>query len=89
MAAFFFVQHTEQIAWPFFFCFICTSLVFVRYLFEVNMCDIWAWHSVNRQAIIGTGLSAVCLMPAYCESLPETGAVNIPIDPEAGGPTMM
>lgn len=22
-----------------------------------------AWHSVNRQAIIGTGLSAVCLMP--------------------------
>lgn len=57
-----FVQHTEQIAWPF-FCFICTSLVFVRYLFEMNMCDIWAWHSVNRQAITGTGLSAVCLMP--------------------------
>lgn len=45
------------------FCFICTSLVFLSYLFEVNVCDIWAWHSVNRQAIIGTGLSAVCLMP--------------------------
>ncbi len=45
------------------FCFICASLLFVWYLFEVNMCDIWAWHSVNRQAIIGTGLSAVCLMP--------------------------
>lgn len=42
---------------------LCSFSFALRYLFTEIVCDIWAWHSVNGQGIIGTRLSAVCLMP--------------------------
>lgn len=71
------------------FPFICTTLTPMSAIFKENMCDIWAWHSVNRQAIIGTGLSAVCLMPCLLWKSPRNRCSKYSYWSRGRGPTMM
>lgn len=64
----FFMRYSVLEMWQLFSLFSIYNFLFFFYRhstarFEANMWDIWAWHSVNRQAITGTRLSAVCLMP--------------------------
>lgn len=72
-----------------FFPFICTPLAPVPARFEENMCDIWAWHSVNRQAMIGTRLLAVCLMPCLLWKSPWNRCSKYSHWSRGRGPTMM
>lgn len=68
VAAFFFLQYSKQIAAPFFFFFlryqhftrVCALPVWREYVWHLGMAQC---EQTGHHWVIGTGLSAVCLMP--------------------------